>query len=50
MVKHNYGWTSLNAIPATHLAPDELMEGGRGCGGCHNMGMKTSPLLPNPNV
>ncbi len=39
--KHNYGWTSLNAIPATHLAPDELMEGGRGCGGCHNMGIKT---------
>ncbi|MEA3467323.1 MAG: multiheme c-type cytochrome [Thermodesulfobacteriota bacterium] len=39
--KHNYGWSSLNAIPATHWAPDELMEGGRGCGGCHNMGIKT---------
>ncbi|MDR9501115.1 MAG: multiheme c-type cytochrome [Desulfurivibrionaceae bacterium] len=39
--KHNYGWASLNAIPATHLAPDELIEGGRGCGGCHNMGIKT---------
>ncbi len=39
--KHNHGWTSLNAIPATHLAPDELIEGGRGCGGCHNMGIKT---------
>ncbi len=39
--KHNYGWTSLNAIPATHWAPDELMEGGRGCGGCHNMGIKS---------
>lgn len=39
--KHNFGWTSLNAIPATHLAPDELIEGGRGCGGCHNMGIKT---------
>ncbi len=39
--KHNYGWTSLNAIPATHLAPDELIEGGRGCGGCHNMGIKS---------
>ena len=31
----------MNAIPATHLAPDELMEGGGGCGGCHNMGIKT---------
>ncbi len=39
--KHNFGWTSLNAIPATHFAPDELIEGGRGCGGCHNMGIKT---------
>lgn len=39
--KHNFGWTTLNAIPATHSAPDELIEGGRGCGGCHNMGIKT---------
>jgi hydroxylamine dehydrogenase len=39
--KHNFGWTSLNAIPATHYAPDELIEGGRGCGGCHNMGIKS---------
>lgn len=39
--KHNFGWTSLNAIPATHMAPDELIEGGRGCGGCHNMGIKS---------
>jgi hypothetical protein len=40
--KHNFGWTTLNAIPATHMAPDELIEGGRGCGGCHNMGIKTA--------
>ena len=39
--KHNFGWAVLNAIPATHMAPDELMEGGRGCGGCHNMGIRT---------
>lgn len=39
--KHNFGWTSLNALPATHMAPDELIEGGRGCGGCHNMGIKS---------
>ncbi len=39
--KHNYGWAVLNAIPATHMAPDELIEGGRGCGGCHNMGIRT---------
>lgn len=39
--KHNHGWKSMNAMPVTHLEPDELMEGGRGCGGCHNMGIKT---------
>ncbi|MEA3547572.1 MAG: multiheme c-type cytochrome [Thermodesulfobacteriota bacterium] len=39
--KHNFGWTSLNAMPVTHVEPDELMEGGRGCGGCHNMGIKS---------
>ncbi len=39
--KHNFGWTSLNALPVTHVEPDELMEGGRGCGGCHNMGVKS---------
>jgi hypothetical protein len=39
--KHNFGWTSMNAMPITHVEPDELMEGGRGCGGCHNMGIKS---------
>ena len=39
--KHNLGWTAMNAMPVTHVEPDELMEGGRGCGGCHNMGIKS---------
>ncbi|MDA3832924.1 MAG: multiheme c-type cytochrome [Spirochaetales bacterium] len=39
--KHNFGWTTMNAMPVTHVEPDELMEGGRGCGGCHNMGIKS---------
>ncbi len=39
--KHNFGWTALNALPVTHIEPDELMEGGKGCGGCHNMGIKS---------
>jgi hypothetical protein len=39
--KHNHGWESMNAMPVTHLEPDALMEGGRGCGGCHNMGIKS---------
>ena len=39
--KHNFGWTAMLALPVTHVEPDELMEGGRGCGGCHNMGVKS---------
>jgi hypothetical protein len=39
--KHNFGWSTLNALPVTYVEPDELMEGGRGCGGCHNMGVKS---------
>ena len=39
--KHNFGWASMLALPVTHVEPDELIEGGRGCGGCHNMGIKT---------
>ena len=39
--KHNLGWAAMNALPVTHLEPDILMEGGGGCGGCHNMGIKS---------
>jgi hypothetical protein len=39
--KHSHGWKSMIAMPVTHLEPDELMGGGRGCGGCHNMGIKS---------
>jgi hydroxylamine dehydrogenase len=39
--KHNFGWISMNALPIAHVEPDELIEGGKGCGGCHNMGIKT---------
>ena len=39
--KHNLGWTSLKAMPITAMEPEILMDGGKGCGGCHNMGVKT---------
>jgi hydroxylamine dehydrogenase len=39
--KHNLGWKSMNALQVTHVEPDELIEGGRGCGGCNNMGIKS---------
>ena len=39
--KHNLGWTAMMALPVTHMEPEILMAGGKGCGGCHNMGVKT---------
>lgn len=39
--KHNLGWSSMMAVPVTPLEPDDLIEGGKGCGGCHNMGVKS---------
>jgi len=39
--KHNMGWTSMMALPVTHMEPEVLMAGGKGCGSCHNMGVKS---------
>lgn len=39
--KHALGWISMNAMPATHYQPMELMEGMKGCGGCHKIGLKS---------
>ena len=39
--KHSHGWGAMWAIPATAMEPSELMAGGKGCGGCHNMGLKS---------
>jgi len=39
--KHSHGWAAMLAIPATAMEPEELIEGNAGCGGCHNMGLKS---------
>ena len=39
--KHSHGWKSLNALPVTHMEPDEMMEGSAGCGGCHGIGIQS---------
>ncbi len=38
--KHSIAWTALFAMPTTKDQPKELMEGQKGCGGCHKMGAK----------
>jgi hydroxylamine dehydrogenase len=39
--KHAHAWAALTAMPTTHWQPMELMEGMKGCGGCHKIGLKT---------
>ncbi len=39
--KHAAAWAALNAMPTTHEMPMELVEGMKGCGGCHKIGLKS---------
>jgi len=36
--KHAYAWSALESQPATHKQPWQIMEGEKGCGGCHKIG------------
>jgi hydroxylamine dehydrogenase len=37
--KHALAWTAMNAMPETAAQPKEIMEGEKGCGGCHRIGL-----------
>jgi len=39
--KHAFAWAAMKAMPAAHAQPVALMEGMKGCGGCHKIGLKT---------
>ena len=39
--KHAYAWVAQWAMPGAHWQPMALMEGKKGCGGCHRLGLKT---------
>ena len=39
--KHAVAWAAMNAMPTAHWQPMALMEGMKGCGGCHKIGLKT---------
>ena len=38
--KHALAWAALKAMPTTHQKPMELIDGMKGCGGCHKLGLK----------
>jgi hypothetical protein len=39
--KHSAAWAAMKAMPTAHAQPVALMEGMKGCGGCHKLGLKT---------
>ncbi len=39
--KHAKAWAAMKAMPTAHRQPMALMEGMKGCGGCHKLGLKT---------
>ena len=40
--KHSLAWAAMKAMPTAHWQPMALMEGMKGCGGCHKIGLKTA--------
>jgi hydroxylamine dehydrogenase len=39
--KHAAAWEAMKAMPTAHWQPMVLIEGMKGCGGCHKIGLKT---------
>ncbi len=38
--KHAFGWIAMNALPVTPLQPHAAIDGLKGCGGCHKIGIQ----------
>ena len=39
--KHAMAWAAMKAMPTIHWQPMAMIEGEKGCGGCHKIGLKT---------
>lgn len=39
--KHAAAWAALNAMPTAHMQPVSQIQGMKGCGGCHKLGLKS---------
>ena len=40
--KHAFAWAAMYAMPTIHMQPMVLIEGMKGCGSCHKIGLKTA--------
>lgn len=39
--KHSLGWVAMSAMPKTGFQPHAYIQGIKGCGGCHKVGVRT---------
>jgi hydroxylamine dehydrogenase len=39
--KHALAWAAMKAMPTIHWQPMAMIEGEKGCGGCHKIGLKS---------
>ncbi|MEM5789450.1 MAG: multiheme c-type cytochrome [Syntrophobacteraceae bacterium] len=39
--KHALAWAAMKVLPTLHWQPMAMIEGQKGCGGCHRVGLKT---------
>ena len=46
--KHAKALLAVEALPFSHMQPDAFVEGQRGCGGCHTMGLATQEDRKTP--
>ena len=47
--KHALAWSAMYAMPTIHWQPMEMIEGIKGCGGCHKIGTKSGAELKELN-
>ena len=40
--KHALAWAAMKAMPTIHWQPMAMIDGMKGCGGCHKLGLKTA--------
>jgi hypothetical protein len=45
--KHALAWAAMEAMPTIHWQPMALIEGMKGCGGCHKIGLKSEKDITN---
>ena len=45
--KHALAWTAMEKMPSLHWQPMAQIEGLKGCGGCHRVGLKTAAAVDN---